>query len=178
MRGFVFACVFVLNMEFKADRGRARRWSRSGWGSGGRRVQKGGQVELYVSGRKPQNGWIAGRANEIAQETRCQAQMTAQERRRQCSDCHFPQPFPGAAKRKGWKKLVTQPLSTEIGRTETPTRRWFRTSYFSRAQWSPRSARYPSPGSGWAVPRSRPSSLKAPPMSAKQARQARGSCRR
>lgn len=48
-------------------------------------------------------------------------------------------------------------------RVQTPTRRWSRTSYSSRAPWSPRSAHYPSPGSGWAAPRSQSAGLEESP---------------
>lgn len=49
------------------------------------------------------------------------------------------------------------------GGLETRTRRWSRTSYSSRAPWSPRIARYPSPGSGWAAPRNPFAGRETPP---------------
>lgn len=56
------------------------------------------------------------------------------------------------------------PDQREAGsRVETPTRRWSRTSYSSRAPWSPRSAHCPSPGSGWAAPRSQSAGLEESP---------------
>ena len=55
--------------------------------------------------------------NEIAQRKRAPPSTgeSSGEMEVVLRDCHFSQPFPGAAKRRGRKKLVTPPLSGEAG---------------------------------------------------------------
>ena len=103
--------------------------------------------------------------------------MTAQKRRRQCSDCHFPQPFPGAAKRKGRKKLVTPPLSTEIGGIRNTHQKMV--PNFILLQSSAKSSKRTLSISWKRLSSASQSSFKPEgvPMSAKQARLAQGSCR-
>lgn len=120
-----------------------------------RRAEKDGRAEITVR-RTPQK--------DAAAKEESPAELGAA-----FWDRRLSQPFPGAARRWRRKQLPTPPTphapdQREAGsRVETPTRRWSRTSYSSRAPWSPRSAHCPSPGSGWAAPRSQSAGLEESP---------------